>query len=121
VERSDDVPSVDVVLLRVFQGGQAVPVSGCTPVDLAAPGPPNEDVLHALLDSSVQLTVSGDMHTDVVRAIAATPVPQLFQSSPWLYEHKVLQFADGRCVVGGHMLRYHDRIGLLQEDADALS
>ncbi|MFI6743685.1 hypothetical protein ACIBI9_63385 [Nonomuraea sp. NPDC050451] len=121
MEHSDDVPPVDVVLFRASQGGRAVPVSGGDSVDLTALDSPDEDVLRALLDAALQLAVSADMPADVVRAIAATPVPQLFQRSPWLYEHRVLMFTEDGCTVGGHVLRYRDGLGLLLEDADALA
>jgi hypothetical protein len=119
VEHSDDVPPVDVVLFRASRGGRASPVSGGDPVDLTALDSPDEDVLRALLDASLRLAVSADVPADVVRAIAATPVPRYFQRSPWLYEHRALMFTEGRCAVGGHVLRYRDGVGLLLEDADA--
>lgn len=119
VERSDDVPPVDVVLFRVSQDDRAVPISGGGPVDLTAPDSPDEDVLGILLAASVRLIASADMPADVVRAIAATPVPSFFQRSPWLYEHRVLLLAEGRCSVGGHVLRYWDHIGVLLEDAES--
>ncbi|MFI7696734.1 hypothetical protein ACIBQ6_47225 [Nonomuraea sp. NPDC049655] len=121
MEHSDDVPSVDVVLFRTSHGGRPVPTSGGDPVELTALSPPDEDVLRALLDASLQLTASADMPADVVRAIAATPVPELFQRSPWLYEHRVLMTTEGRCAVGSHVLRYGDGLGLLAEDVDALA
>ncbi|MGW0195901.1 type I-E CRISPR-associated protein Cse1/CasA [Nonomuraea sp. NPDC003201] len=118
MERSDDVPLVEVVLFRVSQDGRPVPVSGGGPVDLTAPDSPNEDALRLLLAASVQLTVSADIPEEVVRAIAATPVPSLFQRSPWLYKHRALLLAEDRCIVGGHALRYRDDLGFLLEDAE---
>jgi hypothetical protein len=121
VEHSDDVPPVDVVLFRASQDGRPVPVSGGDPVDLNALDPPDEDVLRALLDASLELVVSADMPADVIGAIAATPVPRLFQRSPWLYGHRILVFNGGNCAIGGRVLCYRDGLGLLLEDSDALT
>ncbi|MEV4288900.1 type I-E CRISPR-associated protein Cse1/CasA [Nonomuraea bangladeshensis] len=109
---------MEVVLFRASQDGRAVPVSGGDPVDMTAPDPPDEDVLRRLLAAAVPLTASADIPEEVVQAVAVTPVPALFRSSPWLYEHRALLLAGERCTVGGHTLRYREDLGFLLEGAE---
>lgn len=114
----EDVVFVDVVLLRVAPDGRTIAVGDDDVViDLTAPDPPPAHALQTLLDASVQLAAPGELPSAVVRAIAATPVPQLFRRCPWLHEHRVLLFAQDRCAVGGSVLRYHDQRGLHLEEA----
>ncbi|MFG1879406.1 type I-E CRISPR-associated protein Cse1/CasA [Sphaerisporangium sp. NPDC049003] len=112
----DDAVAVDVVLFRAAQDGRAIPIGGAEPVDLTAPDPPDHEMLTVLLDASVRLVASADLPADVVRAVASVSVPPRFQHSPWLYEHRALLFAEGECTLGGHVLRYHDQLGIHVEE-----
>ncbi|MEU8109515.1 hypothetical protein AB0C18_38030 [Nonomuraea muscovyensis] len=112
----DDIAAVDVVLFQIASDGRAVPVGAGDAVDLTAPGPPGQDQLRALLDASMELAADGDLPGEVVRAISAWPVPSLFRRSPWLYQHRALVFDNGRCAVGGHVLRHHDALGLYVDE-----
>ncbi|WP_409185995.1 hypothetical protein F9C11_17815 [Amycolatopsis sp. VS8301801F10] len=64
------------------------------------------------LDSSTVLTAPAGVPAAVVRALLATDVPGEFAQDPWLNRHRALVFVDGRCRVGGHELRYHDKFGV---------
>jgi CRISPR system Cascade subunit CasA len=108
--------SVDVVLFRPAKDGWVTPVGAGKPVLLSEPEPPDSDSLAALLDATVRLTVPSDIPDEVVQAIAEMPTPALFRCSPWLHEHKALVFRDGRCAIGGHVLRYRDTLGVSVED-----
>jgi hypothetical protein len=48
----------------------------------------------------------------VVRALLATSVPAEFAENPHLNRHRALVFSDGRCRIGGHDLRYHEKFGV---------
>ncbi|UKD51107.1 hypothetical protein L3Q65_24575 [Amycolatopsis sp. FU40] len=89
--------SVRVVLYRGDPDGEPTPIC-----------PDSED----LLDSATVLTAPAGVSAAVVRALLATDVPEEFAQDPWLNRHRALVFVDGRCRVGGHELRYHDKFGV---------
>ena len=108
-------PVVEVVLLRTedgvtttVHGGDAVPLA-----DLTLP----ENLLGPLRDAAMTLTASEDMPSEVVEHLLGQQVPPLFQTSPWLHDHRALVFENNRCVVAGHILTYRPRIGVLLEEA----
>ncbi|MER7211475.1 type I-E CRISPR-associated protein Cse1/CasA [Streptosporangium sp. NPDC000239] len=108
----DPLLTVDVVLFRATRNGRFVPVGADLPLDLTDPAEPTEDLLRALDGASVSLAAGPGLPAEVVRAVAATPVPRLFQSSSWLYRHRAVILTDNKCAVGGHVLHYTDLFGL---------
>lgn len=89
--------SVRVVLFR-DDGGEAVPVCGTH------------------LDSSAVLVAPVNVPREVVHRLLNTPVPAQFAADPWLNEHRSLTFTDGRCRVGAHELRYHEKFGVYVDE-----
>ncbi|MFD0883260.1 type I-E CRISPR-associated protein Cse1/CasA [Streptosporangium algeriense] len=117
----DPLLTVDVVLFRTTRDGRFVPIGADVPLDLTDPAKPAEDHLRALDGASVSLVAGPDLPAEVVRAVAATPVPRLFQSSSWLYRHRAVIFTGERCVVGGHVLHYNDLFGLYVTEVESES
>jgi hypothetical protein len=97
-EEITGAPSVRVVLMRRDTDGEVTPLSANESDDL--------------LDSAVVMVAPVDVPAEVVRALLETPVPVAFSGNPWLNEHRELVFTDNQCVVGGHVLRYHDKFGV---------
>ncbi|MFF0572618.1 type I-E CRISPR-associated protein Cse1/CasA [Streptosporangium saharense] len=114
----DSLLTVEVVLFRAARDGRFVPVGADVPIDLTDPAPPAGDHLRALEKATVSLAVGSGLPAEVIRAVAATPVPRLFQESSWLYEHRAVVLTDNRCVVGGHVLHYNDLFGLYVTEAE---
>ncbi|MFF0146542.1 hypothetical protein ATK36_0712 [Amycolatopsis sulphurea] len=96
-ENSTEELSVRVVLYRSGPGGERTLIC-----------PDSEDVL----DSSTVLIAPAAVPVAVVRALLASEVPAEFAQDPWLDRHRALVFVDGRCRVGRHELRYHEKFGV---------
>jgi hypothetical protein len=90
--------SVRVVLLRRDPSGAVLPMCGGMSDDL--------------LESSAVLVAPVNVPGEVVRALLRTAVPVAFAGNPWLNQHRELVFTDGRCQLGGHELRYHEKFGV---------
>jgi hypothetical protein len=63
-------------------------------------------------ESATVLTAPASVPFAVVRALLATDVPTEFAENPHLNRHRALVFTDGRCRIGGHDLRYHEKFGV---------
>jgi hypothetical protein len=62
--------------------------------------------------SATVLTAPVSVPFAVVRALLAASVPAEFAENPHLNRHRALVFTDGRCRIGGHDLRYHEKFGV---------
>lgn len=114
-----DEESVEVVIMRrKAGGGQPTPLASDRPVDLDNSDPPAPETLADLLDSTVRLVAPTDVPFDVVDFVRQMPVPEAFQASGWLREHRVLIFEDGRCHLGSLALRYEPEFGLSLDETD---
>ncbi|GAA4533380.1 hypothetical protein [Amycolatopsis samaneae] len=98
----NDELSVRVVLFRRDASGARVPVYRTDSGDLR--------------ESATVLTAPVGVPRAVVRTVLGTEVPAEFAADPWLHRHRALVFADGRCRVGAHELRYHEEFGVYADE-----
>ncbi|MFE0027104.1 hypothetical protein [Amycolatopsis sp. NPDC059021] len=100
-----DELSVRVVLLRRDASGATVPLYRAESGDLR--------------ESATTLVAPVNVPHAVVRAVLGTAVPAEFADDPWLDRHRVLVFAGGRCRIGGHELRYHEKFGVYASEEES--
>lgn len=107
---------VDVVLVHSVPGGDLVAaLEGGEPLDLADPSGGDEHAVHRLRSSMLRLDTAEDVPYAVIDALLRSPVPPLFQASPWLRRARLLALENGVTHIAGIRLGYQAGTGLWVE------